>query len=157
MIYVDGDGKPRSVSADDDYVIRIQKFQPGRPDASAFQLPESCKRPAESFKADSQKLQIEVRLRCLIPQVIRGDPAYDAFLERHRRMLLSPFEYEWRLGLYLDQKRTIQWHNDRTDVSYQLEVNMYTDWTTDEFLSLRTGKQMTCSLCDGALIQESNP
>jgi len=134
-------GQPLFIWGIDDYVMHVTQYLPGQPDSSAFELPQPCKDHQQHSGSEetNQELPVEIGFMQLIPRVIGGHPAYDAFVKRHNRVLLTPFEYEWRLGLFLKHRRFIEMHNSQSDDSYQLEENMYMDWADDEFLSLRTG------------------
>jgi len=151
-LYVSMDGAPLFLSAIgqnyftgahfDEYLAYFSNYVPGKPNATVFEPPEECDGKWWNEEHQDDVLldrPILLQMDYLIPRVVQGHPEYDEFIMNHGRMHSSPLEYESRLQIYLKNKRHIERHNRRNDVSYTLELNKFADWTDEEFIALKTG------------------
>ena len=133
----------------DEWVVDYIDFSPDVPDASVFDMPDTCSASDSSssspfINAHSHK-GASARARLMVPMVHYGgeDEAYDAFLTSEHgkgRRHANLKEYRHRLDLFRGNMNKINAHNARNDKTYTMEMNRFGDWTREEFLSVMLPK-----------------
>jgi len=122
----------------DIYIMNYDVYRPNWVNASVFTEPELCQNTSTSFHSVSAGIRAKAllgKLSIVSPPKDLHDP-FRKFMFKHKKVYTDIDEYYMRREIYKKNLKRIEAHNSRTDVTFQMGENQFSDMTAEEISAL---------------------
>jgi len=125
----------------DIYILDFVQYEPRLVSQQVFNAPGICKKPERTHVNTASAQRGAMRARAKMGQLVmftppQTDDEFDHFERKHGKVYHSESERGHRRSVYYTNKKYIDRHNARDDVTYKLAMNKFGDMTRGELKTL---------------------